>query len=76
MRCSVYGEAKVLLHYLDRRKPWERNGWLRLGGRDYVRLMRRLLFADGIPFRVAPDEVPLWLRPTSAGTVALHALEH
>jgi hypothetical protein len=72
--CNVNGEPKTILHYLDRPKPWERSGWLRLAATDYVRLMRRLLFADDVPLRLDPRHVPLWLRPGMSGEVTLRAL--
>ena len=40
----------------------------------YVRLMRRLLFADDVPLRLPPAAVPFWLRPggaTRAATVGM-----
>jgi hypothetical protein len=74
LACSVEGQQKSILHYLDRPKPWEAKGWIRLAGTDYVRLMRRLLFAEDIPLRVDPGIVPVWLRPTRVGQATLRAL--
>jgi hypothetical protein len=74
LAASVDGRRKTLLHFLDRPKPWERNGWVRLAGTDYVRLMRRLLFWDDVPIRVDPATVPVWLRPTKVGDTTLRVL--
>jgi hypothetical protein len=74
LTCKVNGEPKTILHYLDSPKPWERSGWLRLASTDYVRLMRRLLFAADVPLRLGPDQVPLWLRPGVGGELTLRAL--
>jgi hypothetical protein len=74
LAAGVKGRPKTLLHYLDRPKPWERGGWLRLAGIDYVRLMRRLLFWDDVPIRVDPATVPIWLRPTKFGDTTLRVL--
>jgi hypothetical protein len=74
LAASVNGRRKTLLHFLDRPKPWERNGWIRLAGTDYVRLMRRLLFWDDVPIRIDPATVPMWLRPTKVGDATLGLL--
>ena len=72
--CSVNGESKAILHYLDSPKPWERSGWLRLAAVDYIRLMRRLLFGDDVPLRLDPRHAPLWLRPGIGGELTLRVL--
>jgi hypothetical protein len=74
LMCKVNGASKTILHYLDSPKPWEPSGWLRLGAPDYVRLMRRLLFATDVPLRLDPRHVPLWLRPGVRGELTLRAL--
>jgi hypothetical protein len=74
LRCSANREQKTILHYLDSPKPWEPTGWLRLAATDYVRLMRRLLFAPDVPLRLDPNQVPVWLRPTRRGELTLRAL--
>jgi hypothetical protein len=74
LTCSVNGELKTILHYLDSPKPWERSGWLRLASTDYVRLMRRLLFADDVPLQIDPRHVPAWLRPGRSGELTLRTL--
>jgi hypothetical protein len=74
LRCSVDGRPAKILHLVDSPKPWEPSGWLRLAGTDYARLMRRLLFASDVPLRLDPDQVPLWLRPTRRGELALRTL--
>jgi hypothetical protein len=74
LRCSVNGRPAKILHLVDSPKPWEPSGWLRLAGLDYARLMRRLLFASDVRLRLDPDQVPLWLRPTRRGDLALRTL--
>ena len=74
LMCKANGASKTILHYLDSPKPWEPSGWLRLGAPDYVRLIRRLLFATDVPLRLDPRHVPLWLRPGVRGELTLRAL--
>jgi hypothetical protein len=74
LAAGINGDLKTVLHFLDRPKPWERNGWIRLAGIDYVRLMRRLLFWEDVPIRVDPATVPIWLRPTKVGDTTLRVL--
>jgi hypothetical protein len=74
LRCTS-GEHEIrILHFLDRPKPWERAGWARLAAADYIRLMRRLLFAPDVALRIDPADVPLWLRPGRDGEVVLRTL--
>jgi hypothetical protein len=72
--CTSAGRPTKILHYVDRPKPWEPSGWLRLGATDYVRLMRRLLFAADVPLRLDPRDVPVWLRAGFRGELALRTL--
>jgi hypothetical protein len=74
LRSTVDGRPARVLHLVDYPKPWDRSGWVRLAGADYLRLMRRLLFAADVPLRVDPRQAPLWLRPGAAGETALRAL--
>ena len=72
--CRVNGDMKTILHYMDSPKPWESSGWLRLASTDYVRLMRRLLFANDVPLRLDSRQAPLWLRPGRLGELTLRLL--
>ncbi len=74
LACTLNGRATRLLHYPDNPKPWEPSGWLRLAAPHYVRLMRRLLFANDVTLRVEPRDAPVWLRPSSRGELALRCL--
>jgi hypothetical protein len=74
LKCAVAGDPAKILHLLDSPKPWEPSGWLRLAGGDHARLMRRLLFASDVPLRLDPGQVPLWLRPSRRGDLALRIL--
>jgi hypothetical protein len=74
LTCTADGRPTKILHLLDSPKPWEHSGWLRLAATDYVRLMRRLLFATDVLLRLHPDHVPLWLRPSRRGELTLRTL--
>jgi hypothetical protein len=74
LTATFRGRPATILHLVDNPKPWEPSGWLRLAATDYVRLMRRLLFAPDVPLRLEPEQVPLWLRPGIAGESTLRAL--
>jgi hypothetical protein len=74
LTCSTPAGPAKILHLIDSPKPWESSGWLRLAGTDYVRLMRRLLFATDLPLRVDPEQAPMWLRPSLRGELTLRAL--
>jgi hypothetical protein len=74
LACASAGRPTKILHYVDRPKPWEQSGWLRLAATDYVRLMRRLLFAADVPLRLDPRDVPMWLRPGFRGELTLRTL--
>jgi hypothetical protein len=66
LACSLDGEPVTILHYSLGRKAWQPDAWLRLREDAYVRLLPRLLFADDVPLRLAPKDVPFWLRPGRA----------
>jgi hypothetical protein len=74
LRCTLDGAPTRLLHYPDSPKPWQRRGWLRAGATDYVKLMRRLVFAADVALRLEPADVPVWMRPGLRGRLALAAL--
>jgi hypothetical protein len=74
LTCRQDGHELKTLHFLDRPKPWERSGWARLAAPDYVRLMRRVLFAEDVPLRIDPSLAPIWLRPGRVGETVLTAL--
>ena len=74
LRCSLGDLAPRLLHYPDSPKPWQVRGWVRAGATDYARIMRRLLFASDIQLRLDPTQVPVWLRPSLRGRLALVGL--
>jgi hypothetical protein len=74
LECTLDGHQTKILHFIDRPKPWEKSGWTRLAASDYVRLMRRLLFSDDVAIQLAPNQAPLWLRPSERGELTLKAL--
>ena len=57
------GASARVVHYSWGPKPWMAADWRRIGRTVYVRLLRRLLFAEDVPVRLPHDAVPLWLRP-------------
>ena len=71
--CTLNGIPTRLLHYPDSPKPWQRRGWVRAGATAYATIMRRLLFEPDLPLPLDPADVPVWLRPSLRGRVALWA---
>jgi hypothetical protein len=71
LRCGVDGRQTRMVHYPDYPKPWFSSGWLRVGVPGFARILHRLYFAEDVPLRLDPDDVPRWLRPTPGGTLAL-----
>jgi hypothetical protein len=74
LACSLDGTAPVMLHYLGRPKPWQAKAWMRVRGSAFERLLPRVLLASDVPLRLAPDDLPLWLRPTRLGRSTLDGL--
>jgi hypothetical protein len=74
LACRLDGHATKLVHADGSRKPWQTRMWWRVRNDAYVRLFRRLIFADDAVVSVEPAEVPIWLRPTTLGTSCLQAL--
>ena len=74
LECRLDGQVPKLVHADGSRKPWQSRMWWRVRKDAYVRLFRRLLFADDVEVKVAPSEVPLWLRPTTLGRTCLQVL--
>ena len=74
LSCRFDGHVPKLLHADGSRKPWQTRMWWRVRNDAYVRLLRRLIFADDALVSVEPAEVPIWLRPTTLGTACLQML--
>lgn len=74
LECRLDGQVPKLVHADGSRKPWQPRMWWRVRKDAYVRLFRRLIFADDVLVKVAPSEVPLWLRPTTLGRTCLQVL--
>lgn len=69
--CVAHGARQPILHLALSPKVWQPGGWRHVGlNTAYVRLMPRLLFGADVPIRLAPDDVPLWLRPGRGARVA------
>jgi len=74
LQCRLNGNVPKLVHADGSRKPWQNRMWWRVRKDAYVRLFRRLLFADDVTVTIAPSEVPIWLRPTTLGRSCLQLL--
>jgi hypothetical protein len=67
LRCTVGGEPTLFLHSTGQPKPWQPNGWLRMRFRAFNTLLTRVLVGDDVPLRLAPEQIPLWLRQGARG---------
>jgi hypothetical protein len=72
--CVVHGQRPALLHYSMAPKAWDRTGWIRVRRDAYVQLFGRVVCGDDVPLRMELRELPLWLRPSLNGRIALDAL--
>lgn len=75
LACMLNGRPISILHYGMAPKAWAPNAWIRVRADAYVKLFGRVVCADDAPLRLEPDELPLWLRPTTTGKAALIALD-
>ena len=76
LTCEFDGHRTKLLHADGSRKPWQSRVWWRIRHDAYVRLLRRLLFANDVAVSVSRRDVPIWLRPGVVGTACLSSLDH
>jgi hypothetical protein len=74
LQCRLNGQVPKLVHADGSRKPWQPRMWWRVRKDAYVRLFRRLLFANDVEVKLEPSEVPLWLRATTLGRTCLQVL--
>jgi len=74
LECRHRGKPAYLLHQTGSPKPWSPEAWMRVERNAYVRLLPRLLFAPDIKVRLRPKDLPIWLRPSLAGTLSLWCL--
>jgi hypothetical protein len=70
LRCAVDGLETLYLHCTGVVKPWQRWGWSRDSFDAFVKLLPRVLVADDVPLRLAPGDVPAWLRGGVSGRAA------
>lgn len=59
---TMNGRATALLHNAGPVKPWDPSKWYRLQRNAYLKVLPRVLFADDVPIRIRPEDVPPWLR--------------
>lgn len=74
LACSYLGTPTKLLHADGIQKPWELPAWWRIQKDAYVVLMRRLIQGDDLILTLDADEVPIWLRDSRSGRIALGSL--
>jgi hypothetical protein len=74
LACRCGGHATMLLHQADSPKPWQSRGWTRVRRNAYTRLLPRLLLEPDVALRLAPADLPLWLRPGITGRISLGGL--
>jgi hypothetical protein len=76
LECRVDGIRPAILHHGMPPKAWDhRTGWLRVRRDAYSRLFSRVVCGEDVPLRVPPEELPLWLRPSIGGRMALASLD-
>jgi hypothetical protein len=56
-------------------KPWEGGDWFHVRNSAYVRLLKRLLWDPSSIASIPEAELPIWLRPGLAGSLAIHGLD-
>jgi hypothetical protein len=74
LRCTFRGERQPIVHMSHQPKVWQPNGWRRVRGNAYVRLMPRLLLWPDLTVRLDPVDVPFWLREGKLPRLTVHAL--
>ncbi len=74
LECVYRGRQTLLLHHLDRPKPWEPSGGARLRFEAYTELLSRLLDGGSLAISVPPASQPLWLRQGLSGRMSRRAL--
>ena len=73
--CVADGRRQPILHLALSPKVWQPGGWRHVGlNAAYVRLLPRLLFGPDVPVRLAPEDVPFWLRPGRGARIAVRVL--
>jgi hypothetical protein len=68
------GQRARVVHYSWGPKPWTTADLRRVAPNAYVRLFRRVVFADDVDLRLPERAVPLWLRPSLAGRGTLRGI--
>ncbi len=75
LACTYRGHATTLLHQSGHTKPWNQRAWIQVRRTVYVRLLQRLLCGPDVALQVAAAELPIWLRPSIPGQVAIRGLD-
>jgi len=74
LRCRYRGGETSILHFSLAPKPWEPSGWRRATRNAYIELFPRVVLADDVALRLAPEELPPWLRDDSRARAARSGL--
>ena len=75
LACSLDGERPAILHYGMMPKAWHGAAWRRVRRDAYVLLFGRVTCGSDVWLRMAPRELPLFLRPRMSGRMALAVLD-
>jgi hypothetical protein len=74
LTCTYRGGETSLLHFSLAPKPWEPRGWRRATRNAYIELFPRVVLADDVALRLAPEELPPWLRDDTRARAARSGL--
>lgn len=72
--CTFRGKRQPIVHMSHQPKVWQSNGWRRVRGNAYVRLMPRLLLWPDVTIRIDEADVPFWIREGALPRLAVRAL--
>jgi hypothetical protein len=75
LACSYRGRPVTLLHSSGSPKPWDPRARFAVRHNAYVRLLPRLLYGSDVTLRIAPAQLPIWLRPGASGRLAMRGLD-
>jgi hypothetical protein len=74
LKCFVGTRRVKLVHRGGKRKPWRRGSWWEVKREAYTMLFPRVVLARDVPLKLAPTEVPIWLRDGLGGRLTLGLL--
>jgi hypothetical protein len=74
LTCRYRDGETSILHFSLAPKPWEPRGWRRASRNAYLELFPRVVLADDVALRLAPEELPPWLRDDTRARAARSGL--